>query len=129
MNYCYCGRKKSYEDCCGLIHNNIELAATSEDLMRSRYSAFVLNNGDYLLQSQHSTTRPNDEIDEIVAWSKSVEWLGLEVIRTKKGKSDHEEGVVWFKAYFKEDGKRSMINERSRFVKENGHWVYLDGKG
>ena len=48
---CPCGRNKSYQDCCGLIHKSLKEAETAEDLMRSRYTAFVKGNGQYLQKS------------------------------------------------------------------------------
>ncbi|MCL4157034.1 UNVERIFIED_CONTAM: hypothetical protein GTU68_053260 [Idotea baltica] len=93
--------------------------------MRSRYSAFVLANGDYLMDSHHASTRPTKEKKAIVKWAKSVEWIKLEVLETTKGKETDNEGIVTFKAYFYEKGKVDIIYEKSAFVKENGNWFYL----
>ncbi len=93
--------------------------------MRSRYSAFVRANGDYLMQSHHSTTRPLKEKKAIVKWAKSVSWIRLEVLEALKGKVKDTEGTVTFNAYFYENGEVNVINEKSAFVKENGNWMYL----
>lgn len=131
MANCPCGKTQSYAKCCGLIHQNIQLAKTAEQLMRSRYSAFTKAMGDYLMISHHSFTRPMSEKNEIVKWSKSVEWDKLEIIQSKKGSVLDTEGTVEFKAYFFTTNfgikKRDCIHEKSKFVKENGHWVYLEG--
>ena len=58
---CYCGSLKSYNNCCEIAHKNLAEVETAEQLMRSRYSAFVLADGDYLMQSHHSSTRPIKE--------------------------------------------------------------------
>ncbi|WP_281986562.1 YchJ family protein [Aquimarina aggregata] len=127
MSNCYCGRSFSYDSCCGTIHQDISTVTTAEDLMRSRYSAFVLANGDYLMQSHHSSTRPSSkEKKSIVRWAKSVQWVKLEVVRTTLGKSNDTEGTVHFKALYYENGSLQMIEEHSKFVKEQGYWVYLD---
>ena len=122
---CFCGNTKRYIDCCKTIHDNILNAKTAEQLMRSRYSAFTQGNGDYLMQSHHSSTRPVKDKKAIVSWANSVQWIKLEVLSTTKGKENDMEGTVTFKAFFYEKGKVSSIDEKSAFVKENGHWVYL----
>ena len=122
---CYCGSLKQYTNCCEKAHKNIAEAKTAEQLMRSRYSAFVLANGDYLMQSHHSSTRPVKEKKAIVKWAKSVEWIKLDVLETSKGTINDNEGTVTFNAHFKDNGKADIIHEKSTFVKENNHWTYL----
>lgn len=122
---CPCGIEKTYEMCCYRGHTSIDVIETAEELMRSRYSAFVMADIDYLMKSHHSTTCPIDEKDEILKWTKSVEWLRLEVLNSTKGVKDDIEGAVEFKAYFKENGIVSVIHENSKFLKEHNHWVYL----
>ncbi len=122
---CYCGNLKPYTDCCEKAHKNIHEAKTAEQLMRSRYSAFVLANGDYLMQSHHTTTRPLKEKKSIVKWAKSVQWIKLDVLETSEGTSTDNEGTVTFNAYYYQNGKVDVIHETSKFVKENKHWSYL----
>ncbi|KAB1066854.1 Sec-C motif domain protein [Tamlana haliotis] len=122
---CYCGHITPYETCCEPIHKNMAKAKTAEQLMRSRYSAFVLANGDYLIESQHSKTRQPKEKKAIINWAKSVQWIKLEVLETTKGQIEDTEGTVTFNAYFYENGKVDVIHEKSAFVKENNLWTYL----
>ncbi|OSY89534.1 Sec-C motif domain protein [Tenacibaculum holothuriorum] len=123
---CPCNPSKKYSECCKPIHEDIQKAFTAEQLMRSRYSAFVLANVDYLQKSHHSTTRPSKkEKREILSWTKSVQWLKLEVLHTTKGTTSDTKGTVEFKAYFMENGSIDIIHENSFFSKENGHWVYV----
>ena len=122
---CYCGTTKSYQDCCEVFHRNNGKTETAEQLMRSRYSAFVLADGDYLMATHHSSTRPTKEKKAIVKWAKSVQWIKLEVLDTSKGSKDNIEGTVTFNAYFFENGKVDIIHEKSAFVKENEQWFYL----
>ena len=125
---CYCGSNKEYSLCCGIAHNNIKKVETAEQLMRSRYSAFCMANGDYLHISHHSTTRPRkSELKDIVKWAKSVVWVKLEVIDTSAGSENNDYGTVEFKAFYIENGTPGVIHEKSTFEKENGHWVYVDG--
>lgn len=122
---CYCGNNKTYQDCCEVFHKNGGKTETAEQLMRSRYSAFVLANGDYLMQSHHASTRPIEEKKEIIKWAKSVQWIKLEVLETSKGNKNDTDGTVTFNAYFYEHGKVNVIHEKSAFIKENNHWTYL----
>lgn len=122
---CACGSKKSYKQCCEPIHHDILLAQTPLLLMKSRYTAYVMGNIDYLMISHHSTTQPISEKEEILNWTKSVKWLGLEIIEAPKTTSD--EGFVTFKAHFLENGSQQVIYEKSRFLKENNYWTYVDG--
>lgn len=126
---CPCGRQNKYSNCCGIIHENINLVKTAEDLMRSRYVAFTKSMGDYLMLSHHSTTRPLSEKKEIEKWAKSVEWKALNIINVIDGNEFDGDGIVEFKAYFNTISfgakKLECIHEKSEFVKENGHWVYL----
>tara|TARA_R110002049_G_C8988739_1_gene548859 strand:- start:404 stop:790 length:387 start_codon:yes stop_codon:yes gene_type:complete len=122
---CYCGNSKSYTDCCEVFHLNKGKTETAEQLMRSRYSAFVLADGDYLMATHHSSKRPIKEKKAIVKWAKSVQWIRLEVLETSNGSINDVEGIVTFNAYFFEKGKVDVINEKSAFVKENNQWFYL----
>ncbi|MEP3837319.1 MAG: YchJ family metal-binding protein [Algibacter sp.] len=122
---CYCGSLKFYSNCCEKAHKNMSEAKTAEQLMRSRYSAFVTANGDYLMESHHASTRPTKEKNSIVKWAKSVEWIKLEVLEREKGTESDNEGTVTFQAYFYEKGKVDIIYEKSAFVKENDNWFYL----
>ena len=122
---CYCGHNKTYKECCEVFHLNNGKTKTAQQLMRSRYSAFVLAKGDYLMQTHHSSTRPIKEKKAIVNWAKSVQWIKLEVLETSKGLQNDTEGTVTFNAYFYENGNVEVIHEKSAFVKENNHWKYL----
>lgn len=123
---CPCGRSKTYINCCARAHQNIINAKTAEDLMRSRYVAFTMGNGDYLMDSHHSMTKRLDRKGELVLWANSVKWLKLEVIKTIDGGEDDTEGIVEFKAHFKEGKKRKVMHQTGKFYREFGHWVYFD---
>ena len=96
-------------------------AAQAEALMRSRYEAFVRGDRAHLLETWHPSKRPAQlELDP------RTRWLGLEVRAGKQVDATHAE--VEFVARCRDPGGRATrIHERSRFVKENGRWYYLDG--
>ena len=124
---CPCGRvagKKSltFADCCAryLDHFTTIAAPDAESLMRSRYSAFVLNRPDYLAATWHLTTRPAN-----LSADSGTRWLGLEVRAHRLIDADHAE--VEFVARYRLAGRGARIHERSRFVREGGRWFYVDG--
>jgi len=125
---CPCGRvdaKKrtlAYADCCARFvdHFSEVPAPDAEHLMRSRYSAFVLARADYLLATWHNSTRPASlDLDA------ATKWLGLEVREHKVTSVDTAE--VEFVARYRVDGRAVRLHERSRFVREDGRWFYVDG--
>jgi SEC-C motif-containing protein len=125
-NLCPCGLSRPYNECCGSIINSKTEAATCEELMRSRYVAFVKANVDYLLRSHCSKTRPLKERKAIEKWTKSVDWMGLTVLNTEAGGVSDDVGYVEFRALFVEAGKMQEIHENSRFKRENKKWVYVE---
>lgn len=116
---CPCGAGR-YATCCGRFHEG-DAAGTAEQLMRSRYSAYVLGLGDYLLATWHASTRPA----EALHLEAGLKWLGLEVRRHLQHGEDHAE--VSFVARSKLGGRAHRLVETSRFVREAGRWYYVDG--
>jgi SEC-C motif-containing protein len=90
--------------------------------MRSRYSAFVLGRAEYLLATWHPSTRPASLGLEALATRR---WLGLKVLAHEPGV---DEARVEFVARFKEGGRATRQHERSRFLREDGRWYYVDGE-
>ncbi|MFE9423282.1 YchJ family protein [Kitasatospora sp. NPDC006697] len=119
---CPCGLPAAYADCCGRLHRGLAPAATAEQLMRSRYSAFAVRDTAYLLRSWHPDTRPA-ELDLAPALS----WERLEIIGSTEGGPFHTAGTVEFRAHYREHGVPGSLHENSRFLRHEGAWVYLDG--
>lgn len=121
---CPCGNGKAYERCCGRFHAG-EPAPDAEALMRSRYSAYVLELGDYLLATWAPETRPASlEFDE--ANYRRPTWLGLTVHAHETTGADAAE--VEFTARFRiGGGSAQRMRESSRFRREGGRWYYVDG--
>jgi len=99
-------------------------ASDAAALMRSRYSAYVLQLGDYLLASWHPTTRPAQL--ELHDGGPALRWLGLQIKRHRVIDNDHAE--VEFVARSKHAGRAQRLHETSRFVRLAGRWFYLDGE-
>jgi SEC-C motif-containing protein len=123
---CPCGTGLPLAECCGRLHDGIPTGAatagTAEQLMRSRYSAFAVGDGDYLLATWHPDTRPPSlDLDG------AVRWTGLEVLATSGGSLLAGEGTVEFRAHYVREGRAGAQHEISRFVRDGGRWRYLDG--
>jgi SEC-C motif domain protein len=120
---CPCGSDTLYSACCGRFHAG-GIPETAEQLMRSRYSAYVLELRDYLLATWHPSTRPAD-LD--LGDAPQTRWLGLKITSTMAGGPDDAQGTVAFVARCKIGGRAHRMEETSRFVREQGRWWYLDG--
>ena len=95
--------------------------------MRSRYSAFCTKNADYLITSHHPSKRATNDKQELEASFNQSEWLKLTIVSASNGLSEDTEGEVEFIATYRQQDVLSNLRERSRFVKENSQWFYLDG--
>jgi SEC-C motif-containing protein len=117
---CPCGLEASYADCCGRFHSGVAWAPTAERLMRSRYSAFVVQDGEYLLLTSHSATRPTQ-----VGFDADQHWTWLDVLAVTGGGVLEPTGTVEFRAHYTRRGEPGSQYEVSRFARESGHWVYV----
>lgn len=126
LQLCPCGSGLEYSLCCQPYLSAAQHPQRPSQLMRSRYTAFVKQNADYLVASWHESRRHPSLKSEISSGFGDTEWLGLTIYEEAEGK-DANEGFVSFVARFQENGKQSAIIERSRFVRESGQWYYIDG--
>ena len=124
---CPCGSEKSHDACCGAILAGSATANSAEQLMRSRYSAYCLGHVDYLIASHHPSRRQANDRQMIHNTVSRHRWLKLQIIHSKQGREGDYNGEVEFVASFIEDGHFRQLHERSRFVKEDNQWYYLDG--
>ena len=117
---CPCGGA-SFRECCAPYLEDGVPASTALALMRSRYSAFVTGNEDYLRDTWLAENRPSGTIIEK---KDPVKWVGLKIIR-------HQElgdrATVEFIASYKRNGRMMKLHENSLFIRENGRWYYVDG--
>ena len=96
--------------------------------MRSRYTAYVRGEIDYLISTHDASTRDNIDRAATEAWSRDTEWQGLEILATEAGGEPDDKGVVEFVVRGSTKGRPFAQRERSRFVKRDGAWFYVDGK-
>lgn len=118
---CPCNTGLSYDECCGRYHAGAD-APTAETLMRSRFSAFVTRDTDYLLRTWDPDTRPFD----LTLVDLPVQFYRLDILDTVGGGPLDQEGVVEFEAFYKGDPAGSQ-RERSTFRRIGREWVYTAG--
>ncbi|HSC76536.1 MAG TPA: YchJ family metal-binding protein [Pseudomonadales bacterium] len=125
LEYCPCGYKKAFEQCCGRFLSGMQYAKTPEQLMRSRYSAYALGGyGDYLLQTWFPATARG--LTAVELSERSHEWYKLDVLN-KSQQGDN--GEVEFKAYFYADNRElDAMRECSTFKRIKGCWYYVGAK-
>lgn len=125
---CYCGGMApgaAYPACCQVFIEGGVAAPSAEHLMRSRYSAYVMGNADYLLSTWHASTRPADLVLEAPGTPHAVKWLGLTVHVFEQ--LNATQAQVVFTARYREGGRAHRLQEHSQFMLENGKWFYLAG--
>ena len=120
---CICGLDKEYVKCCGEIISAQRVVSSVEELMRSRYSAYVNADARYLLLSSVKENHYEADIELIEDFSSHVDWLKLDVLKV-----DDEKSTVEFKAYYRDKEQIQVLHEKSNFVLEDGIWKYKDGE-
>jgi SEC-C motif domain protein len=128
MEQCPCGTGLSYGECCQPIIRGERPAETAEALMRSRYSAYVKVETDYIFETTHPKHREGYDAAGTKEWAESAEWQGLEIISVKDGGADDATGEVEFIARFSEKGEPREHHERALFKREPKGWLFTDGK-
>ena len=93
--------------------------------MRTRFVAYASGQVDYLLASWHSSTRPAQ-----LQLSADVCWRRLQVLSTEPAEDSGDADSAWveFRAVYQQQGMVGFMHERSRFVREEGAWRYIDGQ-
>lgn len=127
MESCPCGSEQQYSDCCEPFIRGNQNAPTAELLMRSRYSAYVKTEIDYIYETTHEQHRDQFNRDESESWSKKTDWHSLEVKSTEAGGEGDNAGMVEFIARYRNKGKLAQHHEVAEFKKEDGRWFFYDG--
>jgi SEC-C motif-containing protein len=138
---CPCHSGARYAACCGRYHAGTSAAPTPEALMRSRYSAFALGLGSYLVEtlaSDHAdragrTPAELEALARLLGRAKDTQrFLGLQILeasgyRNPDEGADGDRAEVTFHARIFERGADRSFTERSRFRREDGAWRYEGG--
>ena len=125
---CPCGAGPSAAECCGrYLAAGGATAPTAEALMRSRYSAYVLGDIDYILATHDPDSTEEVNRDSTEKWSQEASWQGLEVRSTSAGGESDDHGEVEFVARYDVNGSPLQHHEKARFARKNDRWYYMDG--
>ncbi|MGB1227319.1 MAG: YchJ family protein [Poseidonibacter sp.] len=125
---CPCHSKKKYKKCCKIFHEGIN-PKTAEQLMRSRFCAYSLNNAEYIIKTTHQNNQDysldiNTWKNDISSFCENTDFVRLEILEIIQG---DDESYVTFKAILKQDNLDSSFTEKSRFLKVENKWLYIDG--
>lgn len=121
---CPCQSNKSYGDCCGRFHTYTQFPETAEQLMRSRYVAYVLKNVPYIVDTTVPSQQALLNVQAIQAWAENTQWLGLQILKTET--LSKFQSAVEFNAVFQGEEGEQTHHERSIFVKIDGRWYFVD---
>lgn len=118
---CPCGSEHTLEACCLPLLKGQQQPVTAEALMRSRYTAYVLANANYLVDTTHPRVRHLYSKKSILQWAKENQWLGLKI-------EEATATTVTFRASFKDQsGKEHQHYEHSTFEVLGGKLYYVAG--
>ena len=124
---CPCTSKLPFDKCCEPYLAGRKLPETAERLMRSRFSAYALRKADYLIATTCEEERAKIDAEELASYCRAVSCISLKIVKAEAGGAQDAEGTVLFHASLQINGKRMLHRERSRFRREEGRWVYVDG--
>ncbi|MHC5202014.1 YchJ family protein [Myroides sp. LJL119] len=121
QDLCYCSSGKTFAECCKDFLDQNRLPETPLELMRSRYSAYVLANAKYILDTTYPANRHFHSKKAILKWAKQNTWSKLQVIKS-------EGNYVTFRAYYLDNEKKKQVHfEHSYFQYLAGKWYYVSG--
>lgn len=126
---CPCGSKKKYKKCCKIFHNGIN-PKNALELMKSRYSAYATNNPEYIINTTHKLN--NEYVEQKWLWEENIkqfikdtQFNSLDILEFIDGE---DEAYVTFKANIAINEKDSSFIEKSKFLKVENKWLYLNGE-
>ena len=128
MEQCPCGSNVAYKTCCRPLIKGEQPARTAEQLMRSRYSAYVKKEMEYIYTSLHPASRADYDEKSSRAWAESAQWHTFEIVDTKGGGAEDREGKVEFIATYSQNGVKTEHHELSSFKKEGDTWYFVSGR-
>ena len=150
-NSCPCGggrEKRSYRNCCAPYHEYKKQAETPDVLLRTRFSAYAKGKVEYVVNTTHRDNPAqvgsvvNDKQlstfqADVRATCKRVKFTELNILQVEQEEEadqEADEAYVTFTCKATVTGQKGTrgtpetMHERSKFVRENGTWTYLDGE-
>ncbi len=124
---CPCGSTKMFKECCAPLIEGVVQPETAEQLLRSRYSAYVLNNVDYIMHTTSKDQPHKMSAEEVERWSKNSTWEKLEITSVAGGSAADDRGEIEFVATYVFKDERHAHHEKAIFTREEGRWSFYDG--
>lgn len=126
---CPCGTGLEFKVCCEPYLLGTEPAPTAEALMRSRYTAFALQDLKYIKKTLAPESQKDFDLSATTEWSSQSQWKGLKILSVKQGQSEDKKGTVEFIATYSQGGETFDHHEVSTFKRgRNGEWLFVDGE-
>ena len=127
---CPCGSLIKYKKCCKPFHEDIKTPINALELMKSRYCEYAIEKSEYIISTTHQKNRDfNTDTkvwnNDILDFSRNTKFEKLEILEFIDGQT---ESFVTFKANITQNKQDVSFIEKSRFIKENGKWQYIDGE-
>ena len=127
MSSCPCGIDDDYTECCEPYHLGHKMPRTAEQLLRARYTAFVVSLPDYIVDTTHPDHQDKGLRTSVVHWMAQTTWDGLEVRKVEGGSESDISGKVEFIANYTHEDKPRKHHELSMFRMYKDRWVFCDG--
>jgi len=124
---CPCGSGRTYEECCEPVITGEAPAATAEALMRARYSAYVTEEIDFLLESLHPDHRAEHDAEAVRNWAAGSDWHGLQILDAEAGGPEDDTGRVEFACEYTFEDKDHVHHEVGHFARHQGRWYFVEG--
>lgn len=125
---CPCGSQAPYADCCRPVIKGERRAASPEQVMRARYTAYTQVEMDYLRESLHPDRRQGEDLESSRKWAAESEWLGLEIVAATEVAEEDTAGQVEFVALYRQEGQDHRYHEIADFEKVDGTWYFTEGQ-
>jgi SEC-C motif-containing protein len=122
---CPCGSNIKYKKCCQVFHKG-KLTSTALELMKSRYSAYVIKDAKYIIKTTDVnnpdyTPESSQWEEDILEFCNASEFRNLKIIEFIDGS---EEAYVKFHVTLFIQNQDQSFTEKSKFVKHNNAWLY-----
>ena len=126
--FCPCGSKLAFGQCCEPFLLETEKPKTATQLMRSRYTAYAMGVVEFLYKTSSTKVKKEFDADNSRKWAESAKWTGIEILKESDGKAGDTTGSVEFIAHYTVNKTVFNHHEKADFEKINGEWLFMDGK-
>jgi SEC-C motif-containing protein len=94
--------------------------------MRSRYTAFVRGDLDYIERTSAKEALAEFNRVEIESYVGDINWCGLDIASVSQGGAGDDSGVIDFTFHSQHKGEDYAQREIASFERIDGHWFYTN---